>query len=143
MKTPFLLSLLWVCAGCGSAASGAEEDEVRIGVWRGTTSDGESLELTVEELGVTRVVFGWVLPCPGEITATSVFTTDPQPIVRGELTFSDELGMSVDFTLVATFDSDSTASGTLHIETHASGQFCEGMSTVTWSAAFSREGGSE
>jgi hypothetical protein len=143
MKTPLLLSLLWVCAGCGSAASDAAVDEVQIGVWRGTTSDGESLELTVEELGVTRVAFGWVLPCPGEIGATSVFTTDPQPIVQGQLTFSDALGMSVDFTLVATFDSDSTASGTLQIYTHASGQFCEGMSTVTWNAAFNREGESE
>ena len=126
-----------------SAASDAAGDDVRIGVWTGTTSDGESLELTVEELGVTRVAFGWVLPCPGEIGATSVFSPDPQPIVRRKLTFSDELGMSVDFTLVATFDSNSTASGTLQIYTHASGQFCDGMSTVTWNAAFSREGGSE
>jgi hypothetical protein len=134
-----LLSLLWVCAGCGSAASDGAGNDVRMGEWTGTTSDAQSLEFTVEELGVTRVAFGWVLPCPDGPEAFSVSTSAPQAIVRRELVIKDDVGMAADFTFIAAFDSDTTASGTLHIDAHAASGFCDGMSTVSFSASFSRE----
>jgi hypothetical protein len=132
-------SALGACVACSGAT--ADEANVRIGEWTGTTADGEALEFTVETLGVTRVAFDWRLPCAEATPARSSFSSDPQPIVGRELIFTDDLGAEADLEFSATFETDSLASGRIKVETHGggSGYFCEGRTELTWTAAFSHE----
>lgn len=133
------VSALGACVACSGATS--DEYDVRIGEWTGTIVDGEAVEFTVQTLGVTRVAFDWRLPCAGPTPAHSIFSSDPQPIVRRELIFTDELGADFEVRFTATFETDSLASGRIELETHGDGSsyFCEGEAELAWTAAFSHE----
>ncbi len=141
MKALALFPLLWLFAGCGGATdSKGATGGIRIGEWIGVTANDEALAFTVETLGVTRVELNWTSPCPEATPAISIFTSEAQPIVERTLVYTDGSSTFVNITLVATFDSDQSASGTLEIETNddGSGIFCDGERNDSWRAAFSR-----
>ena len=97
------------------------------GTWRGTTSQGREISFTIVERSFTRFATGYQIGgCGG--TATTTFGI-PQEITGNTFVIIQPGGFGVTIRTDGTFNSDTSASGTLTV----TGTPC-GNATATWTA---------
>ncbi|MEO8433587.1 MAG: hypothetical protein ABI596_01725 [Pyrinomonadaceae bacterium] len=101
------------------------------GTWQGQTSEGKVISFTVNNNALTRAKLECKLQCQlsGFCPTESSFEGDVTATLDGN-SFSASVG---DATFTGKFDSDSTSSGELKVNT-SSPQCGECKSTATWTA---------
>jgi hypothetical protein len=134
-----------------ASASGYTEDSVNVSVtagqtttadlilqadysgsWSGTTSQGKSISFTVVPAGITQLRIEFRVSgfgCTVSGTITFGYPT-PKPISGNTFTFSGS-AIDLSYSISGTFDSTTTASGTMNITTSGG---CSGSANFTWSA---------
>jgi hypothetical protein len=133
-----VVALAVVAAGCGDGGSGSEPFEPALGDWAGTTSEGLDMGFRLfrdprtDGVAVIEASVRYRVLCT---EAASTLGGEVHPLEGRRLSVEDSTNDTT-FTFEGTFESETTAAGTLRIFAAEAGRFglCAGDETLDWTA---------